>query len=169
MSNTVLGNAFKDVADAIRAKGVSGTMSPLEMPAKIATIQTSRRKFGISIDDLIGDVDQQGELQYPTTAFSVQSNDMLGIADRGLYAKFSASGITSLSLPNLQTIGFQSLYSVCLQAPNLLSVDLSGLIACGDASQGAIAMNMTQAFFECTSLQTLNLSSLQSVGGELGM
>lgn len=88
MSNTILGNAFKDVADAIRAKGVTGTMSPLEMPAKVATIQTGKRKFGISIDDLLGDVDQQGSLELPSESFSVQSTEMRGLCDYGMYMKF---------------------------------------------------------------------------------
>ena len=38
MSDTTLREAFGDIADAIRAKGVTGTMSPLEMPTKIAAI-----------------------------------------------------------------------------------------------------------------------------------
>ena len=56
MSNTILGNAFKAVADAIRARGVTGTMSPLEMPSKVASISTGF-KYGVDIDNMIGDVD----------------------------------------------------------------------------------------------------------------
>ena len=40
MSEPTLYNALKDIADAIRAKGVTGTMSAIEMPQKIASIQT---------------------------------------------------------------------------------------------------------------------------------
>ena len=38
MSDTTLTDVFSDIADAIRAKGVSGTMTPLQMADKIATI-----------------------------------------------------------------------------------------------------------------------------------
>ena len=38
--NETLIDALKDIADAIRAKGVTGTMSALEMPQKIASIPT---------------------------------------------------------------------------------------------------------------------------------
>lgn len=41
MSNTTLREAFSDIADAIRAKGVIGTMTPLEMPTKIGSISGS--------------------------------------------------------------------------------------------------------------------------------
>ena len=40
MSEPTLYSALKDIADAIRAKGITGTMSALEMPQKIASIQT---------------------------------------------------------------------------------------------------------------------------------
>ncbi len=133
MANTILGNAFKDVADAIRAKGVTGTMSPLEMPAKVATIQTGKRKFGVSIDNLLGDTDQQGNLEPPSEPFSFGSLDILGIADYGLYAKFHYNnGITSLSLPNMTSIGYNGLYCVCIGSTSLRSVDLSGVVTVGD-------------------------------------
>ena len=35
-----LRNVFHDIASAIRAKGVSGTMKPIEMASKIGEIQT---------------------------------------------------------------------------------------------------------------------------------
>ena len=37
-TNTTLRQAVRDIADAIRAKGVSGTMSLSEMPTKVANI-----------------------------------------------------------------------------------------------------------------------------------
>lgn len=40
MANTILTEIFSGIADAIRAKGVTGTMTPLEMAAKISSIVT---------------------------------------------------------------------------------------------------------------------------------
>jgi len=40
MANTTLRQAFSDIANAIRAKGVTGTMTPLEMPTKIEEISS---------------------------------------------------------------------------------------------------------------------------------
>lgn len=38
MANETLTNIFSDIADAVRAKGVTGQMTPLQMPQKIADI-----------------------------------------------------------------------------------------------------------------------------------
>lgn len=38
MANETLTNIFSDIADAVRAKGVTGQMTPLQMPAKITSI-----------------------------------------------------------------------------------------------------------------------------------
>ena len=54
MANTTLTQAFTNIANAIRAKGVTGTMSPLEMPAKIASIPTGN---ALTIDGITGEID----------------------------------------------------------------------------------------------------------------
>ena len=41
---TILRQTFSDIADAIRAKGLSGTMKPIEMASKINEIQTGGRQ-----------------------------------------------------------------------------------------------------------------------------
>ena len=108
MSNTVLGNAFKNVADAIRAKGVTGTMSPVEMPAKVASISTgTASKYGVDMDGMLGDITTTGgkkTLNKPTDTFSFQSNDIRGVVPNGLEYKFYGAPITSISLPNLRTL-----------------------------------------------------------------
>lgn len=38
MANETLTDVFSDIADAVRAKGVTGQMTPLQMPAKITSI-----------------------------------------------------------------------------------------------------------------------------------
>lgn len=77
MADKTIREAFQDIADAIRAKGVTGTMSPLQMPTKIGTI-SGGEKFGASIDNWVGDVDANGVLQSPTTTtFDFYSTDIL--------------------------------------------------------------------------------------------
>lgn len=44
-----LRETFGNIADAIRAKGVSGTMTPLEMPDKISSIQSGGEMLGTDI------------------------------------------------------------------------------------------------------------------------
>lgn len=58
MANTTLTQAFTNIANAIRAKGVTGTMSPLEMPAKIASIPTGNALTNaLTIDGITGQID----------------------------------------------------------------------------------------------------------------
>ena len=79
MSDTTLRQAFGNIADAIRAKGVTGTMTPLEMPTKISSIQTDTRKYGVGIDGMFGDVDSNGVLQQPSQSFTFSSSDIIEI------------------------------------------------------------------------------------------
>jgi hypothetical protein len=51
MSNTTLSQAFTNIANAIRARGVTGTMSPLQMPANIASIPVGN---ALTIDGITG-------------------------------------------------------------------------------------------------------------------
>jgi len=82
MSSTTLTQVFSDIANAIRAKGVTGTMTPLQMPTKVASISSS--KYGVPMDGLLGNVNGQGELQPPSTSFQFTSNDIVSIASNAL-------------------------------------------------------------------------------------
>lgn len=44
-----LRETFGNIASAIRAKGVEGTMTPLEMPDKISSIQSGGEMLGTDI------------------------------------------------------------------------------------------------------------------------
>ena len=104
MADTTLRQAFSNIANAIRAKGVTGTMSPLQMPTKVASISSS--KYGVSGDSVLGDVDQNGVLQPPSASFQFISSDIRSIPSAGLCYKFQKNpALTSVSLPNLTSIG----------------------------------------------------------------
>jgi hypothetical protein len=83
MSNTTLRQAFSDIANAIRAKGVTGTMTPLQMPTKVASI-TQSSKYSVSLDGILGNVNGQGELQPPSQQCQFVSSDIISIPDYGL-------------------------------------------------------------------------------------
>ena len=72
MANETLTDIFSDIADAVRAKGVTGQMTPLQMPAKIADIPSG------SGGDLRYSVDEQGNLT--KSAFNINYfNDLESI------------------------------------------------------------------------------------------
>lgn len=63
MANETLTSVFSDIADAIRAKGVTGQMKPTEMSTKIENIPSgSGTKYGVSVDSILGDVNANGAL-----------------------------------------------------------------------------------------------------------
>lgn len=48
MSKVITDNQhYSDIADAIRAKGISGAFKPAEMPAAIEQIQSGGEKIGV--------------------------------------------------------------------------------------------------------------------------
>ena len=60
---TTLRQAFHDIAEAIRAKGVSGKMTPLEMPGKISSLEST--VYGTTVQGVLGEVGPDGTLGYP--------------------------------------------------------------------------------------------------------
>ena len=156
MADTTLRQAFSDIANAIRAKGVTGTMTPLQMPTKIGTIYAS--KYGVSGDSVIGNVDQNGELQPPSTSFTFQSSDILSIPINGLYNKFYRNpALTEVNLPNLTTVGNYGMDAAFEYCTSLTTVDLSKVTGVGQ-------YGIAYAFYGDTALKTIYLSSLSSAG-----
>lgn len=70
-----------NIADAIRAKGVTGTMNAYEMPTKIASIPSGGgAKYGVTLNGILGDLDS-GFLQFPDETFNFTSSNITGIGD----------------------------------------------------------------------------------------
>ena len=87
MANETLTSVFSDIADAIRAKGVTGQMMPTEMPTKITSIPSGGggSKYGVSLDGIIGDVDEEGILQTPNQTFTFSTGEIKRIPMNRLY------------------------------------------------------------------------------------
>ena len=114
MADTTLRQAFSNIANAIRAKGVTGTMTPLQMPTKVASISSS--KYGVSVDSVLGNVDQNGVLQAPSQQFQFVSSEIREIGGSGINASLSYkfyynTALTSVNLPNLTTVGYSGLFN----------------------------------------------------------
>ncbi len=159
MSEPTLYNALKDIADAIRDKGITGTMNAWEMPDKIASIVTGGGdKYDITLDGLIGDVNGQGVLQDPSETFTFTSSDIVEIPDDMLDSFFAVKdNITAVSLPNLTTVGEYGMKEICRDCEYLTSANLASLTSIDEHG-------MEKAFQNCLSLATLNLSGLTTVG-----
>ena len=135
MANTQLTETFQDIADAIRDKGVVGTMTPLEMPDKIASITSGggsgETKYGVGVDGIVGKVDADGVLA--PAEFEFSSNDIVSIADNVLENKFQRnSGLTEVNLPNLTSIGMYGMRNAFQYCTSLEKVSLPKITTLGD-------------------------------------
>ena len=182
MASTTLISALSNIADAIRAKGVTGTMNALEMPAKVGSLVTN--KYGVVLDGWVGNINAQGQLGGATTNFEFSSPDILSIGNWTLQNAFYGKGrLTKVSLPNvtlcgegsffqafnscgnltsveiplLATSGASTFFGMCQGDKKLVSVDLSSLTTTGNSG-------FNQAFKNCTALKTVLLKKLSSVG-----
>ena len=185
MANETLTSAFSDIADAIRAKGVTGTMTPLQMPTKIESIPSGGgTKYGVSVDSVLGEVDSNGVLQSPNIPFSFESIDVKSISYNALNGRFTTiTSLTTVNLPNLTSVGntgMKGTFSECtslttVNLPNLTNVEISGMTGAfyGCTSLSSVSIDelssigdggMHSAFKGCTSLTTVNLPNLTSVG-----
>ena len=145
-------NSKAAIKAAIEAKGVSDVGDVLsDYATKIGQISGGggSTKYGMTIDSVFGDVDQNGQLQQPSTSFSFSSNDIVSLPDYGLYYKFyNNTGITSVSLPNLRTMGnTNSMGYTFSGCTNLTSVNLPKLET----------MSLNYTFRGCTGLTSVEL------------
>lgn len=74
-----LKDRVEDAYDALEEKGatIPATKDTYNLPNTIGTISGGGgSKYGVPIDGLLGDVDQNGQLGLPSETFSFASNDI---------------------------------------------------------------------------------------------
>ena len=82
MANETLTNIFSDIADAVRAKGVTGQMTPLQMPTKIADIPSGGETPEAEWKD-VNFIDYDGKNLYSyTTAEALALTELPPAPDR---------------------------------------------------------------------------------------
>lgn len=144
-------------------------------------------KYGVSIDNFLGDVNENGLLLAPTTkSYELKSDEILRL-NAGSVSTLPKTNLTAIDLPNLvqwggfalfQTFnGCTSLTSLKLGLTSLIppgmmssfknctglkSVDLSKLSDIAESS-------LVTAFEGCTSLEYVNLSGLREITSQDGM
>ena len=97
----------------------------------------SNSKYGVEIDNLLGDIDNQGKLLSPgwlsSSSFSASFNGVTEISGYALQYKFSHTKCTSLSFPDLLYLNYEyALDNVCsystvvsISMPELLEINAS--------------------------------------------
>ena len=181
---TSLANTKTAIKDAIVAKGVAvADTDPFSAyPAKIGEISgggAPATKFGATIECVFGDVDADGNLQYPTEEFVfdgtgiklinnnmfyykfqycactyVNLKDLVTVNGNGMYYSFHSNKITGVDLGNLTTVGSYGFYRA-FQNNLITRVDLGNLTTVGTAG-------FSNAFND-NKIEHVNLSNLTTV------
>lgn len=131
--------------------------------APIIEVPAPEKKYGVDINAVLGDVDANGALSFPTAAQTLDLSSVKSMPRYGLYYKFyqsSIAGDLKIGLIDIPPQGMNSAFSQCT---SLTSVDLSSLTTVS----GSFGMN--RAFEGCTGLTSVDLSSLITVGETYGM
>lgn len=148
-------------------------------------------KYGISINDMFGDVDANGVLSKPTGNIDLVITGFKSVAQFSFYYQFTrnsaiqsisfldleqistanalqymcnvCTGLQSASFAKLHTVSGNSGISHCFYScTNLETADFSALVT---ASGTTCCQNM---FYGCTNLETVNFSSLKTIGFTTG-
>lgn len=152
-----LRETFHNIADAIRTRGdIEDQMTPLEMPDKISSIEGSSGKYGLTIQSMLGSVNEAGQVIFPDKRETFYSEEIINIGDYILYGKFQRKPtLYAIHLPNLKSIGQQGLYQGCQYCHNLEIVNLPNLQTLGTRS-------LYYAFRECTNLKKVYMPKLST-------
>ena len=101
MANETLIDVFSDIADAVRAKGVTGQMTPLQMPAKITSIPSG----GGSAAKLF-----EADLELNFTGVTAIPNNPSRSDESGKFSYWK--NIKSVSFPDLTSVGSYGCYNM---------------------------------------------------------
>lgn len=157
------------IKTAIEAKGVTvGDVKFADYPSKIGEIiGGEKKKFGIGIDNLVGDVDSAGWYVAPTSQFGVVLNGVRGGNFNNMFT--SNTSLTSFSAPDLLEIKRQSLDSRSIifnhtfdGCSKLVSVDFGNVLSVGVHSY--YGGQLDYAFQNCNKLSAVDFSKVEYAG-----
>lgn len=165
---TSLANTKAAIKQSIIDKGVQvADTDPFSAyPAKIGQISGGggepATKYGVSIDNLLGNVDANGVLQFPTEPFSFVGSGIKDFEYHTMYYKFYYNeSLTSVSFPDLETISQN--YTCSYTFKNCFSLTNTGLQNLKTISGKNACMNMYE---RCEALTSTGLDNLESITGE---
>ena len=167
---TYLNGTKTAIKEAIKAKGVTVTDTDTfrSYATKIGEISgggAPATKYGCSIDNILGNVDEKGAYQTPTEPFTLDMSSVKSLPNNALFYKFYQSNATGALIIGLEgDLSGRSAMNSCFSwCTGLTSVDLSSLMTIS----GENAMN--SCFSSCTGLTSVDLSSLTTISGDNAM
>lgn len=158
----------QQVADsytAVSDKG--GTLPQTQNLTNLATAISSipsgggtSSKYGINLDNLIGDIDSNGNLTTATEATHISFDGVQGLENYALAYMFYQKNVESVLFPDLITIsGSSGLNNTFYGCKNLTSIIFPNLITISGS------MSMYNAFYMCTALTSVTFPKLTTISG----
>lgn len=161
---TAIQNAQTKVANvytAIQAKGgiLPITKNLANLPDTIATIPSNQRKYGATVEDLLGDVDENGLLQYPGDVTNLTFNGVVCIPSVYMLAHkfYNNKMLTYVDFPDLVSIHNTSALEAAFYGNTALS---TFKMNCLVEIFGSNALKDT--FYDCKSITDIYFPMLQS-------
>ena len=167
-----LSNTKAAIKTAIEAKGVTvGDVRFADYPSKIGEIeqgQVDKKKYGVGIDDLLGDV-QDGKYYIPqTNTFKLDFSGISAIEGNSLSYKFAYTNVTDVDLRDLEYSGTREdayylggyLDNTFTQCTRLSSVNFQNLKRLGGSP---IYPGLKYTFYNCPSLSSISFPSLTAI------
>ena len=166
-----ISNTKAAIKTAIEAKGVTvGDVRFADYPSKIGEIQqgqVDKKKYGVGIDDLLGDV-QNGKYSSSKSNFKLDFSGISAIEDTSLQYKFAYTNVTDVDLRDLEYSGIRvdvdyqggyldNTFSYCSK---LSSVNLQNLKRLGGSP---VYPGLKYTFFNCFSLSSISFPSLTAI------
>lgn len=166
-----LSNTKAAIKTAIEAKGVTvGDVRFADYPSKIGEIeqgQVDKKKYGVGIDNLLGDV-QDGKYYSPTSHFKLDFSGISAIEGNSLQYKFAYTNVTDVDLRNLEYSGTREdadylggyLDNTFANCTRLSSVNLQNLKRLGGSP---VYPGLKYTFQNCISLSSISFPSLTAI------
>lgn len=130
-------------------------------PVVKETIYLPKEKFGLTIDNFVGNVDENGILSEPLPVTSFIADGIKKITANGFSKKFSNSqALEEISLPDLEELnGDYAFYQACYSCKKLENVNLNNL-------KSIIGLSCFSGAFEgCIAISSINFSNLEIIDG----
>ena len=163
---TYLNDTKTAIRNAVVAKGVSvsDTDTFRSYADKIGQISgggAPATKYGVSIDNLLGNVDADGVLQFPTEQFVLDGSGIKDFGYHTMYYKFCFNdSLISASFPDLETISQN--YTCIYAFSNCSALTNTGLQNLKTISGQSACTHMYE---HCLALTSTGLDNLESITG----
>lgn len=169
---TTAGNGYNAVPYALGADIITGTASENALPNATFNVLVNaydklidKKKYNITIDSIVGDVNDSGVLQAPTVEGDLVFNGVKDVVEKGLYQSFANNEvIKSVSFPDLEALSNNmALFGTFTNCVGIISISFPKLKTMSGREV------MRNAFSNCTGITSVSFPELETISGHWGI